>query len=154
MIQIKQGANRSHNFWCSILILIARDIGLRYTRNRLFTLDIFQVSLITLDSFSLDMGCEALKQILESYRTTPYFWVSFIKSIMLCLLFFINHCHNMWRFLFYLKIVLGLRFSVMYDVSHMFCNFTIIIFSRDLPFYHTLIDAVWNLSAEEANYYL
>ena len=43
-----------------------------------------------------------------------------------------------------LEIVLGIRFSVMYHVSHMFCNITIVVFSRGLSFYDILIDADWN----------
>ena len=42
----------------------------------------------------------------------------------------------------------------MYHVSHMFCNFTIIIFSRGLSFYRILIDTDWNRSVEEATWYL
>ena len=57
-------------------------------------------------------------------------------------------------FFFMLEIALGIRFSVMYDLSHMFCNFTIKVFSRGLSFYHILIDADWNTSNEEANWYL
>ena len=57
-------------------------------------------------------------------------------------------------FFFMCEIVFWIRFSVMYHhVSHIFYNFTVIIFSRCLSFYHILIAADWNLSVEESNWY-
>ena len=84
----------------------------------------------------------------------PCIWVSSIKRIMLSACYYstpiVITCDI---FYFMSEIVLGIRFSIMYHVSHMFCNFAIIVFSRGLFFYHILIDADWNLSMEETNLY-
>ena len=75
-----------------------------------------------------------------------------LLRLLLCIIHYYNTCVFLKSHMS--EIVLGSRFSFMYHVSHMFCNFTIIIFSRGLSFYRILIDTDWNRSVEEATWYL